>query len=283
MGLAGTAAHELGHSFGLLHHHAYSNAGITPANYASTGGLQNNHIIATGSTGLGETGRETIRDFSPFSKVMMDISGGAGVTFAGQDNDSLVTGGITSDTSENGSFSTLGTDAGSTIGTAQTMTLSTGPTSLMEIGFIEADLDTAGDTDIDVFKFTTSLPGTLLAHVYSTNLVYGSSREFDAMLELLDSAGSVLASVDDMLYDGNVLGSGTNRDDDPFLVNIKLASAGDYYLRVSSVDGGELGSNYWLVSGFSPVPEPTGFAFLLLTGLAASLGSRRKRRSPQPA
>ncbi len=93
LALAGTAAHELGHSLGLLHHHAYSNPGITPANYAATSGLQNNHIMATGSSGLTEVGRERLRTFSPFERVMFDIAGGARSVFGGQDNNSIVPGG----------------------------------------------------------------------------------------------------------------------------------------------------------------------------------------------
>lgn len=279
LGLAGTAAHELGHSVGLLHHHAYSNAGITPANYGATGGLQNNHIIATGSTGLGEVGRQTVRNFSPFSQVMLDITGGAALTFGGQDNDSLVTGGITSDNAENDTFATLGTDAGATIGSAHTMTLSTGPTSGMEIGFIEADLDLAGDADVDVFKFTTSSQGILSAHVFSVNLAYGGAAEFDPMLELLDSTGTLIpfGSTDDTMYSGDVFGAGGFGSEDPFLVNLSLATAGDYYLRVTSVGGGELGSNYWLVAGFLAVPEPGSLTILAATGLIIAL--RRKRRT----
>lgn len=279
LGLAGTAAHEMGHSIGLLHHHAYSNEGITPANYAATGGLQNNHIIATGSTGLNEVGRETIRTFSPFSKVMLDITGGAESIFTGQDNDSLVLNPVISDRSENGGFSGLGTDAGSTIATAQTVTLTTGETSNAEIGFVEADLDSAGNFDIDVFKFTTTQSGTVSGHVYSTDLVYGAGAEFDPMLELLDSSGTVIATIDDMQYDGNDFAGGTNRDDDPFIVNIDLVMAGDYYFRVTSAGGGEVGSNYWLVFGFTPnaVPEPSGLAFLIL-GLVG-VSARRRRHS----
>jgi hypothetical protein len=277
LGLAGTAGHELGHSIGLAHHFAYSNPGISPDNYGSTGGLQNNHIIATGSTGLNEVGRETIRDFAPFSKVMLDITGGAAPVFGGQDNDSLVTGGIISDRTENGTFSTLGTDAGATIATAQTIVQSTGATSGQEIGFIEADLDEAGNTDVDVFKLTTDSQGILSAHVFSSGLRFGTGAEFDAMLELLDSTGTLIpfGSNDDVLYSGNAYDSGTARTTDPFLVNIFLPEAGDYYLRVSSVAGGEEGSNYWLVSGFTSVPEPSGIAFIAITGLAFVCRRRR--------
>ena len=74
--LAGTAAHELGHTLGLQHHFSYSAGGITPSNLNNTGGLQNQHVIATGGTGISEQEREGAdRTLSPFSRVILDIAG----------------------------------------------------------------------------------------------------------------------------------------------------------------------------------------------------------------
>ena len=77
--VAGTAAHEYGHTLGLLHHFVYSNDGIAPRfnNLNNTGGLQNEHVIGTGVTGITENIREAgPRTFSPFSQVMLDVAGG---------------------------------------------------------------------------------------------------------------------------------------------------------------------------------------------------------------
>ena len=57
-----TAAHELGHSFGLNHQDDYGDPGITPANYHATGGIQNTHIMASGVSGLSDD-RSTPRNF----------------------------------------------------------------------------------------------------------------------------------------------------------------------------------------------------------------------------
>ncbi len=274
-GLAGTAAHELGHSVGLLHHHAYSDERITPDNYANTMGFQNDHVIATGSTGLDELGRETLRDFSPFEQVMLDISGGAATTFFGQDNDSLVMNPVISDR-----FDRNGGDAGATIGTAHTLAQSVGETSGLDIAFAEADLDAASG-DVDVFRLDFASAGRLSAHFYSSSLLFGSGAEFDGQIELLNNAGTVLASNDDVRYDSDVYNSGTLRTTDSFLNNIEITSAGDYYVRVSGVGGEELDSNYWLISAFSAVPEPSSLSFLLLAGAGAVF--RRKRRDEADA
>jgi len=274
LALAGTAAHELGHSLGLLHHHAYSNAGITPANYAATGGLQNNHIMATGSTGLTEAGRETLRTFSPFERVMFDISGGARPVFTGQDNDSIVPGGgIVSDRTED-----LGADAGGSIATARALSFTTGATSGLEISFVEADLDGLA-SDIDFYRFNASGAGRLLAHAYSTSLGYASTLEFNTTLQLFNSLGTLLASNDDVMYDGNVFNAGTVRSTDSFLNNIPIPAAGDYFLRVAATGGtGLAGSNYWLVTAFGlAIPEPSCF---ILTCLTVAVGLQLRSRRP---
>lgn len=273
-GLAGTAAHELGHSVGLLHHHVYSDPGITPATYANTNGLQNQYILATGSTGLTEQGRETLRSFSPFEQVMLDITGGSQAVFAGQDNDSLVLNPVFSDRGENN-----GADAGATIDTAYSLTSTVGETSGYDIWFAEADLDGSG-ADIDVFELTVTQPGQFSAHVYSSTLVYGPGAEFDPQIELLNSNGTVVASNDDVRYDGNTYDSGTVRSLDSFLNNITLANTGTYYLRVTGVADTEVGSNYWVVAAHSP--EPSSFFLMLLAG-TTMVNRRRKRHEAATA
>ncbi len=281
--LAGTAAHELGHTFGLRHYGVYSDSGITPANYDDTGGLQNQYILATGSTGITETQRETLRSISPFSQVLLDIAGGVRPIFGSEDNVSLVAGSITSDFWED-----TGGDAGDTIGTARALSSALGPTSGMDISFVEADLD--GSSDVDVYSFTTNIATTLLAQVFSEQLSYGSS-EGDFVLELLDGSGSLLTSSDDIAWDDNDYhdpGSPEEEEMDPFILNWAI-SAGDYYLRVSPATSDidksiESGDNYWLVSATLPaiIPEPSSLvlASFGLVGLAL-FGWRRNSRKPR--
>ncbi|MEM8680638.1 MAG: hypothetical protein AAGF97_14920, partial [Planctomycetota bacterium] len=72
--LAGTAIHEVGHAFGLRHVHAFGDPRITPANYADTQGFQNDHFMATGSTGLTEVRREMPRTFSDWSRLHLEAA-----------------------------------------------------------------------------------------------------------------------------------------------------------------------------------------------------------------
>ncbi|MEN1679440.1 MAG: PEP-CTERM sorting domain-containing protein [Planctomycetota bacterium] len=251
--LAGTAAHELGHVLGLLHHYVYSAPGISPANYNNTGSRQNDFILATGDTGISETERETPRTLSPFSRVMLDVAGGSQSTSGSVENDALAPGGaILSDRTENNGFS-LGTDAGATISTAQALSFTTGELSGQEISFIEGDID--GNTaDVDTFSFSTPVDAILTAHVFSERLSFGSD-EFDPVLALLDADGNTLFEVDDLAYDDDDYvdpGSPEDTEDDPFLANIPL-EAGEYYLRVSPAtedvsDIPSIGDIYYLVT-----------------------------------
>lgn len=259
--LSGTAAHELGHTMGLLHHYVYSHPDISPANYANTGGVQNVHILASGNTGLSESEREQLRSLSPFSRVMLDITGGSDAS-SFEENNTVVVGGIVSDRTEN-----EGTDAGNSIFDAQPLSFSTGPTSGQEISFVEADLD-GSRSDVDVFSFTTTVDSVLQAHVFSERLDLGS-LEFDPVLELIDEFGSTLMSVDDIGWDDdqyNDLISPEDDDDDPFLLNIPL-DPGTYYLRVLATmvdisDTPNVGDNYWLITALQleePSPNPPDY------------------------
>ena len=257
--LAGTAAHELSHSFGLQHHFTYSAIGITPENLDDTGGLQNQHVIATGGTGLNEREREEgDRSFAPFSRVILDIAGGVTSELGdfGRENTAIVDNPVFSDASELGSAN----DAGDTFETAQQLSFQRGDSSGADISFVEADLD-GGDSDIDVFRFSTNVETTFSTHVFSEELRF--SREFDPALVVFDSSGTVIASSDDISYGGDSIDvdtiaglSNSSTSDDSFLFNIVL-DPGTYFLEVRATDVDisdtpNSGDQYFLVTSLVP-------------------------------
>ena len=298
--VGGTAAHELGHTYGLFHHFVYSNDGIAPRfnNLNNTGGLQNAHVIGTGVTGITENIREAgVRTFSPFSQVMLDVAGGSSF-FAGRaaandlQNTPLVDNPVFSDASEIG-----GLDFGGTIATARDLNvnqLPTGTLSGKRISFIEADLDGASDTDL--YSFTTTTDAIFSSHVFSQVLGLGNDR-FDTTLTLFDDQLNALdgGSSDDLQWLQNSIdvnesfssGNGGTTFQDAFLFNIEL-DPGTYYLQVApattGIPNGDLsiqsGDVYALVTSLEltsvPVPEPSSAALLALSGVA--LLCRRRRQ-----
>ena len=195
--IAGTAGHELGHSIGLHHHHAYATAGIDPTNYGGTGGLQNQHLIATGSTGLNEVGRETSRDLSQWSQLIVESAGGLDMALHG------VTGTALASTVlfETNHFS-FG-DVGDTTMTADALVDIALPIS----GYDHAvhafsAIDSADDAD--VFALEVDGPALVTAEVVHRSR-WGSS--LDSMLEIIDTDGTTILDQPKRSYEPEQFGS----------------------------------------------------------------------------
>ena len=260
--LAGTAAHELGHSVGLRHHAAYGTPGITTANYSNTGGLQNVHVMATGKTGLNEIERETPRSFSPWSRLSMEAA-----------SDIPLVASPLLETSEDPG------DAGENPATAQLLTLTSRPLSGFDAALIVGgeieEIAAHNLYDVDVYSFTGSVGDLLSAELWSDDQY---SDDFDGQLTLIGPDGlTMLSTSDDTLYSGDKFGTGNKREDDSFLLNVPLVESGRHYLKVETVgadpehSSGDAFGSYDLLIGVWPVPEPST-AVLVLGGLVSLFG-----------
>lgn len=278
-GFSGTVSHELGHSLGLNHHQAYGDPGITPANYTNTMNLQNQHIIATGDTGLDDIdndfGRESVRSFNRWERATLDITGGF-TTTAGLAGNSIVNNPII-EVVESG-------DAGDTFGMAAPITFATGETSGMQLSLRSGDLDDVAN-DIDFYSFTVGSAGSLMAELFSIGIEVGGYNPFDAALTLYDTDGmTVLATSDDLFYEGNnfLNGSASALSFDPFLVNIPIAAAGTYFLGIQAVADNAIGDQYSLLTGFVAIPEPSTAVLAVLGASVWMLGRIRYGAADSP-
>ena len=270
--LAGTIAHELGHSFGVRHQASYGTDGIEPDSYSNTGGLQNSHIMATGGTGLSETERETARTFSRWSRLSMETADVYPLVASPLPHSSEAL-----------------TDAGDTPASAQSLSLTYAPVSGFNAAVVvgaEIDPPPLGSStyDVDVYSFSAQSGDLLSAELWSDDRY---PDDFDGQLSLIGPDGlTMIYSDDDVLFSGDSFGTGTKRDDDTFLLNIPLTETGIYYLMVETLgadpnnSSGDADGDYDLLVGVWPslVPEPSSL-LLALTGLAL-LSVRRREWTP---
>jgi len=288
LALAGTGAHELGHSLGLQHHHTYSDPGIQPANYGNTLGLQNQYILATGSTGLNEAERESQRSFSVFEKVILEAASNVpAVTvlpYTAEEDfayDTSYVDGVSDDpivTSIDGSSSVSSNplpatyeelDAGNGPTTAQALTLTKLPISKTKAALV-VDATLESETDVDFYSFPGKAGNLLIAQVYSYDRY---TDKFDGMLTLFDTDGvTELATNDDITYSGDAFDNGTFRENDPFLLNIPLLNTGTYFLKIEaspSAGSSYLEGDYDLIFA---IPEPATVSLLVMGLLSLSCG-----------
>jgi hypothetical protein len=270
--LAGTAAHEFGHNVGLRHHDAYGNLEFTGTPIA-TGGAQNGNVMATGSTGLGEVGRETAREFSQNSLVKIAYAVGSLAV-----NPTEI-------------FEVV--DAGATLASAFGLTLADQiPAGIMtDRGFdplrfaevVIGSLSSAADVDVFELFLPTGFDKTWSEITVDVNNDYPSGSSMtnaNTFVELIDSLGNVIAADDRSIYGPNTFGSGGSGDGfDPAVFRVPVSTGERYFVRITSESGGS--GDYQLLvhaDGMDAVPEPT-HVFALSLCLAAITVIRRRRRT----
>jgi len=239
--LAGTGAHELGHSFGLRHHDAYGDARIKSSDgymYA-TGGVQNESIMATGTTGISESEREVPRRLNRWENVILEAALDLTPNPLGLSHDEAAT----------------ATDVGDTAGTAFALDLAPLAISNTTAALVQARNDPIEDTD--VYSFVGRAGELLTAGLWSIDRFPGDF--FNSYLTLVDRDGTtVLAENDNVLYDNDLFNFGTTHHYDAFLLNIPLREDGTYYLSVTRtfVAGDDPGSyNLLFATGSDPTPS----------------------------
>ena len=248
--LAGTAVHELGHNLGLRHHDAYSEVTYTGTSVA-TGGSQNAYYMATGSTGLSETGRESARTFSTNSVVKLEYAQGT-----------LAVNPVKIDE---------GADAGGTTATARTVDLESLPVSGRLGEVIAGEIAASGD--VDVFRIDGSQVGDFLTADINNDYADGlaPSSIVDSILTVFAADGTtILGTNDDTLYSTTAFGSGTTRDLDSILYNIPTIRGQDVFIQVrgfSTTSGAyELLVHTDGQINMTMIPEPS--SMMLMSGIA---------------
>ncbi|MEM9940747.1 MAG: hypothetical protein AAF939_04085 [Planctomycetota bacterium] len=256
--LSGTAAHELGHNLGLRHHDAHGDLTYegTPVN---TNGVEDTRIMATGSTGLSEAGREVIRDFSVNSLVKLAYA-----------NQTLLSG--------NPQAANEVGDAGDTIADAQVVDFETIPVANRFGEVIIGSIDS--NNDVDLYEVQLAANSVFTIDVNNDVIATTFFRNFDNEIALLDDQGNVLYSSTDTFYSTTQFGAGDGRDFDGVLYNVNIFDQGTYYVRINSQGGSSFGDYRVLMHSnllAATIPEPSS-ALFCLSALSCILG--RRRRNP---
>ncbi|QDU31915.1 Dockerin type I repeat protein [Anatilimnocola aggregata] len=217
-------AQEAGRGLGLSSSDAYGYSQITSANYANTGGVQYQDFMS-GDPALGFSmstfnGTPTFK-FSPLALAKLQM-------------------GHWLNTSTIATVPEVGT-AHATTATAQVVPLTTTSGSAsFKVGVVQgATIGVGGQKDL--YKLTLAANDKITAQTFATE-VYGETvpLAIDTVIKIFAADGTTLLyESDNTLLGNNSIGqNGTTKvDDDSFVTNFVVATAGDYYVEVTAKSG----------------------------------------------
>ena len=268
--LAGTGAHELGHNVGLRHYDSFGDTAFTggPDGGGPSGGIQNTHTMATGSTGLGEAGREIERTLSDLSKAKLEFSSGIVNNPLGR-------------TPEQGA-------PHNTPATAQALTLS----ALSISGYGKAALVTgtiATSFEFDYYSFSGKAGDKVAINMISSGVTdnggFFGGNTVDTVVGLYGTDGTtLLAENNDIYYNSSAINSaGGLRTRDSLVLNFVLPTDGTYYIQARGYASDTGGYQLLLLStgdsGAPPIPEPATLVVWSTLGFFGMALYRRRRKS----
>lgn len=254
--VSGTTAHELGHELGLHHYDCFCYDDNTYAGgYNTFDEDQNNHIMATGSSGLTALDRRTkVRTFNTLEKIRLEYA-------------DEVSPDLGKSVGETGA-------AHSTFATAQELegellSVTQRHAVLVEEAYL------AGTSEVDMYSFEALSGSMLTLNALSFLDLYGD--RVDTYLRLFDKDFNELAFNDDISYStSGLMESGTAYGIDSLILNYEAGYTGTYYASVSVAAGATNVSGYYDLLVVGAVPEPGSMTVLAL-GLGAWAARRRKR------
>lgn len=255
--LASTAAHELGHNLGLMHKDAYSGI-IYTGGTADSGGIQNQHLMATGVTGLTADQRASERTFTDRSRVKLAYADG----LLADTPASL----LEQSTPHN------------TLLTAQPVVFT--PMTVAPLWAANIVASIGSPFEVDLYRID-ALAGTLVSADIASHNIFANM--VDTTLTLLDLDGTtILAMNESTRLQGDVFGRPPMESHDAVLFNVLLPETGSYFLKVHGYSN-DTGLYELLITATLPtspalesVPEPR--SLVLAGGLACLLLARVRRQ-----
>ena len=259
--LAGTAAHELGHSLGLSHHDAYSHPSIIPVRTRRPAACRTPASWRPARPDIIETEREVIRSHGIWSKAKFDITGGAVGKIGGdapQDghhahparHDRRGRAGVGRRTLHRHRPCPSPCPRGKARECSSASSPATPTTPTARRRPITPWMSTSGGS---ASPAPAGSPPKSSAPRASAPA--GTTPRWSCSIR----PASPIFAVDNIHYDDDTYNTGTFQQTDPLLLNIPVTSPGFYYLRVTNPVPMEVGPTdaYWLLAGWQAVRSPS--------------------------